>query len=218
MATQAFGNPRHGSVGLTLPRCGASPQQAVEILLTGDRDSHKRQFALLDHNGAAAPYTGADLDGWEGWAGSTVGRDCVALGNGLAGREVTEKMVGAFQESTAVLAERLMAALEAGQGAGGDIRGQQSAALLVFRRDGGYGALDDRHVVISIYDHPPARPARQPGLGTILGARVCKAEQTEQRASHHQQDVPRPARPWGTEGNRGGWATVAISELLKGTG
>jgi uncharacterized Ntn-hydrolase superfamily protein len=154
VATQAFGNPRHGSVGLTLLRCGASPQQAVEILLTGDRDSGKRQFALLDHNGAAAAYTGADLDDWEGWAGSTVGRDCVALGNGLAGCEVTERMVDAFQDSTAVLAERLMAALEAGQGAGGDIRGQQSAALLVFRRDGGYGALDDRHVVISIYDHP----------------------------------------------------------------
>jgi uncharacterized Ntn-hydrolase superfamily protein len=154
VATQAFGNPRHGSRGLTLLRCGASPQQAVEILLTGDRDSRKRQFALLDHNGAAAAYTGADLDDWEGWAGSTVGRDCIALGNGLAGSEVTERMVDAFQDSTAVLAERLMAALEAGQAAGGDIRGQQSAALAVFRRDGGYRALDDRHVVISIYDHP----------------------------------------------------------------
>ena len=154
VATQAFGNPRHGSLGLTLLRCGASPQQAVEILLAGDRDSRKRQFALLDHKGAAAPYTGPDLEGWEGWAGSTVGRDCVALGNGLAGREVTERMVEAFQDSTAVLAERLIAALEAGQAAGGDIRGQQSAALLVFRRDGGYGSLDDRHVVISIYDHP----------------------------------------------------------------
>ena len=63
-------------------------------------------------------------------------------------------MVDAFQDSTAALAERLMAALEAGQHAGGDIRGQQSAALLVLRRGGGYGALDDRHVVISIYDHP----------------------------------------------------------------
>jgi uncharacterized Ntn-hydrolase superfamily protein len=64
-------------------------------------------------------------------------------------------MVGAFQESNASsLAERLMAALEAGERAGGDIRGQQSAALLVLRRNGGYGSLDDRHVVISVYDHP----------------------------------------------------------------
>lgn len=155
VATQAFGNPRHGSVGLTLLQCGASPQQAVEILLSGDNDSHKRQFALLGHDGATAAYTGADLQAWEGWAGSTAGRDCIALGNGLAGPQVTEDMVATFQRSgTAALAERLMAALEAGQQAGGDLRGQQSAALLVLRRGGGYGGLDDRHVVISIYDHP----------------------------------------------------------------
>jgi uncharacterized Ntn-hydrolase superfamily protein len=154
VATQAFGNPRHGSLGLTLLQCGASPEQAMDILLTGDNNGRKRQFALLDHDGATAAYTGADLDGWEGWAGSTAGRDCIALGNGLAGSEVTEKMVDAFQGSTGAMGERLMDALEAGQDAGGDLRGQQSAGLLVFRRDGGYGSLDDRHVVISIYDHP----------------------------------------------------------------
>ena len=82
-----------------------------------------------------------------------VGRDCVALGNGLAGNDVVDQMVRSFESSRGSLAERLMAALEAGQQAGGDIRGQQSAALLVFRRNGGYGSLDDRHVVISIYDH-----------------------------------------------------------------
>ena len=155
VATQAFGNPRHGSSGLTLLQCGASPQQAVDVLLRGDNDSGKRQFALLDHEGATAAHTGADLAGWEGWAGSAAGPNCIALGNGLAGSEVAENMVAAFQEATTVsLAERLMAALEAGQRAGGDLRGQQSAALLVLRRDGGYGGLDDRHVVISIYDHP----------------------------------------------------------------
>ena len=154
VATQAFGNPRHGSHGLTLLQCGASPQQAVDVLVGGDSNFRKRQFALLDRNGDLAAYTGADLHEWEGWAGSTAGQDCVALGNGLAGSEVVESMVHAFQESPASLAERLMAALEAGQRAGGDLRGQQSAALLVLRRNGGYGSLDDRHVVISIYDHP----------------------------------------------------------------
>ena len=119
VATQAFGNPRHGSLGLTLLQCGASPQQAVEVLLRGDNGSRKRQFAILDHEGATAAYTGADLVGWEGWAGSTAGPDCIALGNGLAGSEVAENMVVAFQESTAVtLAERLMAALDAGQRCG----------------------------------------------------------------------------------------------------
>jgi uncharacterized Ntn-hydrolase superfamily protein len=154
VATQAFGNPRHGSFGLTLLECGASPQQTVEILLRGDSDSAKRQFALLDHAGAGASYTGADLHEWEGWAGSAAGRDCIALGNGLAGSRVAQSMVETFEASTATLAERLMAALDSGQRAGGDLRGQQSAALLVLRRGGGYGGLDDRHVVISIYDHP----------------------------------------------------------------
>src|SRR6478735_5698633 len=138
VATQGFGNPRHGTVGLTLLRCGATPEQAVDVLLHGDLKGGQRQFALLDRSG---------------WAGSRVGRHCVALGNGLAGNAVVDHMVGAFEDSRASLAERLMAGLEAGQRAGGDIRGQQSAALLVLRRNGGYASLDDRHVVISIYDH-----------------------------------------------------------------
>lgn len=154
VATQAFGNPRHGSLGLTLLHCGASTQQAVDILLTGDSLSRKRQFALLGRDGATAAYTGSDLHDWEGWAGSTAGQDCIALGNGLASGAVVDEMIHAFGQTTATLAERLMAALDAGQRAGGDLRGQQSAALLVVRRDGGYGSLDDRHVVISIYDHP----------------------------------------------------------------
>jgi len=153
VATQGFGNPRHGTVGLTLLRCGATPRQAVDVLLRGDPDGGRRQFALLDRSGRAAVHTGAELPSWEGWAGSRVGRHCVALGNGLAGNAVVDHMVRAFEESRATLAERLMAGLEAGQRAGGDIRGQQSAALLVWRRNGGYASLDDRHVAISIYDH-----------------------------------------------------------------
>jgi len=153
VATQAFGNPRHGSAGLKLLKCGATPQQAVDVLLNGDHQSRKRQFALIDRSGEGTAYTGADLDDWEGWAGSSAGRACIALGNGLASKDVVEHMVSSFEGSGAPLAERLMAALEAGQRAGGDIRGQQSAALLVLRRNGGYGSLDDRHVVISIYDH-----------------------------------------------------------------
>jgi uncharacterized Ntn-hydrolase superfamily protein len=154
VATQAFGNPRHGSVGLTLLECGASPQQAIDVLTTGDVDRARRQFALLDEQGASAAYTGAAVAGWDGWAGSTAGRDCISLGNGLAGSAVAQSMVDTFRASTGALAERLMSALDAGQRAGGDLRGQQSAALLVLRRGGGYGGLDDRHVVISIYDHP----------------------------------------------------------------
>src|SRR3954449_10273075 len=153
VATQGFGNPHHGSAGLRLLKCGATPQQAVDVLLNGDAQSHKRQFALVDRSGCAAAYTGADLHTWDGWAGSSTGRYCVALGNGLAGNDVVAQMVRTFEGSRGSLAERLMAALESGERAGGDIRGQQSAALLVLRRNGGYGSLDDRHVVISNYDH-----------------------------------------------------------------
>ena len=153
VATQGFGNPRHGSGGLMLLRCGATPQQAVDVLLNDDDLGHRRQFALVDKEGAVAAHTGADLLTWDGWSGSAAGKGCVALGNGLAGTDVVEQMISTFEGSRATLAERLMNALASGERAGGDIRGQQSAALLVVRRNGGYGTLDDRHVVISIYDH-----------------------------------------------------------------
>ena len=153
VATQAFANPRHGPVGLALLKHGATPQQASEIMLNDDAQSHKRQFALLDSNGNSAAYSGADLDNWDGWSGSATGDCCLALGNGLAGSDVVHGMVGAFQRAVGPLAERLMTALAAGEQHGGDIRGLQSAALLVVRPNGGYAALDDRHVVISIYDH-----------------------------------------------------------------
>jgi uncharacterized Ntn-hydrolase superfamily protein len=156
VATQAFANPRHGYAGLLLLKCGATPAQAVDVLLDDDANRDKRQFALVDRRGRVAAHTGADVHTWDGWAGSSEGRHCVALGNGLASSDVVHRMVTTLEGSRAPLAERLMAALQSGQEAGGDIRGQQSAALLVLRRDGGYGSLDDRHVVISVYDH--ARP------------------------------------------------------------
>ena len=153
VATQGFGNPRHGSVGLSLLRCGATPQQVVDVLLNDDNLSQKRQFALVDYRGVTAAHTGADLHTWNGWSGSAAGRACVALGNGLASKDVVDQMISTFEGSSGPLAERLMNTLAAGERAGGDIRGQQSAALLVVRRNGGYGGLDDRHVAISIYDH-----------------------------------------------------------------
>ena len=153
VATQAFANPRHGSAGLMLLKCGATPGQAVDVLLDDDADRDKRQFALIDRRGRVAAHTGADVHTWDGWAGSSEGGHCVALGNGLMSSAVVHRMVSAFEGSEAPLAERLMAALQSGEEAGGDVRGQQSAALLVLRRDGGYGSLDDRHVVISVYDH-----------------------------------------------------------------
>src|SRR5689334_8596156 len=92
VATQGFGNPRHGSAGLMLLKCGATPEQAIDVLLNDDAQRDRRQFALVDRRGAVAAYTGRDLGDWEGWAGSRAGRHCVAVGNGLAGREVADQM------------------------------------------------------------------------------------------------------------------------------
>jgi uncharacterized Ntn-hydrolase superfamily protein len=153
VATQAFGNPRHGSVGLELIRQGATPSQVVEILLQSDDLRRQRQFGVLDGKGRAASHTGEDVYGWGGWAGVREGDNCLVLGNGLTAGSVAENMVEQFEHTKGTLAERLIATLQAGEEAGGEQRGQQSAALSVFREGGGYGGLDDRHVTISIYDH-----------------------------------------------------------------
>jgi uncharacterized Ntn-hydrolase superfamily protein len=91
VATQGFGNPRHGSVGLTLLKCGATPQQAIDVLLNSDDQRRKRQFGLVDRHGQVAAYTGPDLQDWEGWAGMSAGRGCIALGNGLASKAVVDQ-------------------------------------------------------------------------------------------------------------------------------
>ena len=84
VATQGFANPRHGSVGLELLRCGAEPRQVVEILLRGDDLHDQRQFAVVDAQGRSASHTGSEVHSWEGWAGDCTGAHCLALGNGLA--------------------------------------------------------------------------------------------------------------------------------------
>src|SRR3954447_14370461 len=77
VATQGFANPRHGSAGLALLTAGGGPDQGVDILLAGDSEGSKRQFAIVDRHGAVAAHTGADLYGWDGWAGHASGRGCV---------------------------------------------------------------------------------------------------------------------------------------------
>jgi uncharacterized Ntn-hydrolase superfamily protein len=106
VATQGFGNPRHGSVGLMLLKSGATPQQALEVLRGDDSRRHERQFAQVDGRGRVAAYTGTDLHSWNGWSGSAAGHDCVALGNGLAGSAVVDRMITTFEDSRASLAER----------------------------------------------------------------------------------------------------------------
>lgn len=153
LTTQAFSNPRHGADGLALMERGATPEEAIRILLRGDGDQDQRQVAALKMDGEPGAFTGETVSSWEGAAGSRAGETCVAAGNALASDAVLEKMVEAFEQSDGELAMRLIAALRAGRDAGGELRGQQSAAVIVVKEDGGYGGAGSRHVDISIYDH-----------------------------------------------------------------
>lgn len=151
VATQSYCNTSYGPRGLALLDNGASPQQAVEILTGSDNQRDYRQVGIINALGHTASFTGARCFDW---AGSLQGQHCAAQGNTLAGSPVVESLVRVFEDSQGSLAERLLAALQAGQASGGDRRGQQSAALLVVRAGGGYGGFDDRYVDISVYDHP----------------------------------------------------------------
>ncbi len=156
IATQAYCNTGYGPRGLTLLENGASPEQALDILVQGDADRQFRQVGIVDVHGRSAAYTGERCFDW---CGSVQGEGFTAQGNVLTGPEVLEAMASTFAAAQGSLAKRLLTALAAGQDAGGDKRGQQSAGLLVVRERGGYGGHDDRLVEISVYDH--ARPIEE---------------------------------------------------------
>jgi uncharacterized Ntn-hydrolase superfamily protein len=151
IATQAYCNTSFGPRGLSLLDNGASPEQTVQILTQGDENRAYRQVGIIDVRGRTAVYTGERCFDW---AGSVQGENFSVQGNVLAGPQVAEAMARAFREDPGELSECLLAALRAGQAAGGERRGQQSAGLLVVRQGGGYGGHDDRYAAISVYDHP----------------------------------------------------------------
>jgi len=151
IATQAYCNTGFGPRGLTLLENGADAQQALDILIQGDAERDYRQVGIVDAAGRTAAFTGANCFDW---CGGIQGDGFTVQGNVLAGAGVVEAMAESFRSGSGPLAPRLLAALAAGQEAGGDRRGQQSAGLLVVRPSGGYGGHDDRYVEISVYDHP----------------------------------------------------------------
>jgi uncharacterized Ntn-hydrolase superfamily protein len=129
-ATQAAGVAVYGARALEQLGRGATPEEALDRVLGDDADRETRQLGLVTADGRAAAFTGADcLD----WAGHRIGAGFAVQGNILAGEAVVDEMARAFEETVGPLANRLVAALEAGQAAGGDRRGQQSAALVVER-------------------------------------------------------------------------------------
>ncbi len=153
IATQSWANTSYGPRGLDLLASGLGPDAVVQRLVADDADREKRQFGIVDARGRVATYTGAECFGW---AGGITGRCYCAQGNILAGPAVIEGMVRGFEDVPGTLADRLVAALHAGQRGGGDRRGMQSAALLVVKEKGGYGGFNDRYIDLSVDDH--ARP------------------------------------------------------------
>ncbi len=161
IATQAASNTTYGPRGLELLAKGKTAGEVVKLLTDADNDRDERQVAIVDAAGSAAHFTGKTCDAW---AGARAGKHYVCVGNLLKGKEVVEAMGDAFENARGPLAWRLMAALEAGDKAGGDKRGKQSAAILVVREKGGYRGLDDRAIDFRVDDHK--EPVRE--LARIL--------------------------------------------------
>jgi len=151
IATQAYANPRYGPDGLALLREGLSAAEAVERLTAGDEGRAQRQVGIVDGDGRSATFTGGDcMD----WAGGIAGPCLAAQGNILVGEATVAALASTFTATAGrPLAERLIRSLAAAQAAGGDRRGQQSAALLVVERDGGYAQLSDTLVDLRVDDH-----------------------------------------------------------------
>ena len=151
VATQSYANTSYGPKALELMEQGMSAQETLEILLADDPEKEMRQVGMIDAKGNAATFTGNEC---YDWAGGVSGTHFAAQGNILVDEKTVDSMVRVFTETKGTLAERLLVALDAGQEAGGDSRGKQSAALYVVKEKGGYGAFNDRYVDLRVDDHP----------------------------------------------------------------
>ena len=151
VATQSFVNPRYGPDGLALLREGLSAEEAVERLTAADEGRGQRQLGIVDREGRAATYTGERCFAW---AGGRTGAGYAAQGNILVGEETVDALAATFEATTDLpLVQRLIECLGAAQAAGGDRRGQQSAALIVVEKDSGYAGLSDTLVDLRVDDH-----------------------------------------------------------------
>lgn len=156
LATQAAANLRYRPDGLALLSQGRSAQEVLDALTAADEGREERQAGVVDRDGGSATYTGP---GCHPWAGGRTGDGWAAQGNILAGPEVVDAMAEAFEAAQGPLAHRLVAGLLAGDDAGGDRRGKQSAALYVVSEGGGYGGGSDVLVDVRVDDHP--EPVRE---------------------------------------------------------
>jgi uncharacterized Ntn-hydrolase superfamily protein len=150
VATQAYSNTSYGPHALSLIASGMSAREALDRLIAADSGRAERQVGVIDSRARAATHTG---DNCMPWAGGRTGRGYAAQGNILAGPGVIDAMADAFEQTQGTLARRLLAALAAGDAAGGDRRGKQSAALRVAAANAGYGGFNDVKVDLRVDDH-----------------------------------------------------------------
>lgn len=151
VATQSYANTTYGPKGLELMATGKTAQEAIDHLTAADEDRALRQVGIVDAKGNGATFTGEKCFDW---AGGIAGKNYAAQGNILVSEDTVKAMAKTFEASKGTLAERLLAALDAAQEAGGDSRGKQSAALLVVKEEGGYGGFNDRAIDLRVDDHP----------------------------------------------------------------
>jgi uncharacterized Ntn-hydrolase superfamily protein len=150
VATQSFANTSFGPRGLEMLAKGLSAEDTLSQLLTDDSEREHRQVGIVDMRGGSATFTGKDCFNW---AGGITGPGLAIQGNILAGDQVVPAMQKAFLETKGELPERLYQALLAGDRAGGDSRGRQSAAIYVAKPKGGYGGYIDRWIDYRVDDH-----------------------------------------------------------------
>ncbi len=150
IATQSYVNTTYGPDGLALLAQGFSAQETLDKITAADPGREQRQVGIVSAKGDAATFTGTKC---HSWAGGRIGEHYAAQGNILVSQATVDAMADTFEQTEGKLAERLLAALSAGQAAGGDKRGQQSAALLVVKEKGGYGGFNDIMVDLRVDDH-----------------------------------------------------------------
>jgi uncharacterized Ntn-hydrolase superfamily protein len=169
VATQSLGNTAYGERGLDLLAQGATAEEALRIVMRTDTMLQDRQVGIVDAHGNAASFSGTRTFDWSGGRVGAPsghgnipgGKGAVVVGHGFATQanimvsdQTVKNLAETFERTRGGLADRLMAALKAGQAGGGDKRGMQSAALLVVRKNGGYLGANDRFIDIRVYDAP----------------------------------------------------------------
>lgn len=159
VATQSYAKVSFGPDGLKLLAEGKSASETLAALLENDDKREQRQVGIVDAQGNVASHTGSEC---HDWAGNKTGQNFSVQGNILTGADVLDAMADSYENAQGELADRLVSALRAAEGAGGDKRGKQSAGVLVVKANGGYGGDTDRYIDLRVDDdEQPVKKLRQ---------------------------------------------------------